>query len=61
LRPVAIPDAALLDLAERVAGATYHEAKRTLNLVPQGIFGLELPSWVEARLLEATGQAQPVG
>jgi hypothetical protein len=35
-----------------VAGATFHEAKRTLNLTPGRIFGRDLVRWVEERLLE---------
>ena len=47
LTPVAIPDALLLDLEERVYGASYHEAKRTLNLVPERVFGTDLVRFVE--------------
>ena len=57
IRPVEIPEALRLDLTERVPGATFHEAKRTLNLAPDRIAGTELPGWVEARLREAIGDA----
>jgi transcription-repair coupling factor (superfamily II helicase) len=61
LTPVAIPDALLLDLEERVYGATYHEAKRTLNLVPERVFGTDLVRFVERWLIEAaTGDDAPV-
>ena len=57
IRPVELPDDALrLDLAERVPGATFHEAKRTLNLAPERVASTELPAWVEARLREAVGE-----
>jgi hypothetical protein len=60
LRPVSISDAPLLDLAERVPGATFHAARRTLNLTPERVPGTHLPGWVEARLLEAVGRSEPV-
>ncbi len=60
LTPVAIADAFLVDLSERILGATYHAAKGTLNLVPERIFGADLVRWVEARLREAVGEpAEP--
>jgi transcription-repair coupling factor (superfamily II helicase) len=52
LTPVALEEVARLGLPERVAGATFHEAKRTLNLTPGRIFGRDLVRWVEERLLE---------
>ena len=55
LTPVAIPDTLRLDLAERVPGATFHETKGTLNLVPERAGGAALVRWVEERLREATG------
>ncbi len=57
IRPVELPEASRLDLAERVPGAAFHEAKRTLNLAPDRIASTELPTWVEARLREAIGDA----
>jgi transcription-repair coupling factor (superfamily II helicase) len=60
LSPVAMPDALLVDLPERVPGASFHAAKVTLNLTPGRVFGAELVRWVEARLREAMGEpAQP--
>jgi transcription-repair coupling factor (superfamily II helicase) len=61
LRPVSLDDALVADLAERIEGASYHEAKKTLNLVPQRLFGIELVRWVEDRLREAAGEPRPVG
>jgi transcription-repair coupling factor (superfamily II helicase) len=61
LSPVAIPDDLLQDLEERVYKASYHEAKRTLNLVPERVYGKDLAAFVERWLLEAaTGDDEPV-
>jgi transcription-repair coupling factor (superfamily II helicase) len=57
IRPVALPDALRLDLGARLAGATFHDARQTLNLTPERVPGADLPSWVEARLREAMGEA----
>jgi transcription-repair coupling factor (superfamily II helicase) len=61
IRPVALPEALRLDLGERVPGAAFHEAKRTLNLAPDRVASSELPGWVEARLREAIGDAVSIG
>ena len=61
LTPVAISDASLVDLPERIPGATYHATKRTLNLVPERVFGADLVRWVEARLREAVGEPAELG
>jgi hypothetical protein len=55
LKPTELPSSLELELGERVPGATYHRTTRTLNLSPDRVAGAELPAWVEARLLEATG------
>jgi hypothetical protein len=55
IRPVPLDDALLSDLTERVYGATYHEAKQTLNLVPERVFGMDMVRHVERWLLEAVG------
>jgi transcription-repair coupling factor (superfamily II helicase) len=55
IRPVALDDALVSDLSERVYRATYHEAKQTLNLVPERVFGVDLVRSVERYLLEAAG------
>ena len=57
IRAVDIAEALRLDLAERVPGATFHQARRTLNLAPDRIANTELPGWVESRLREAIGDA----
>jgi len=61
LTPVAIPDPLLLDLGERVWRATFHAEKRTLNLVPDRVFGADLVRWVEAWLREAVGEPREPG
>ena len=60
IRPVELADALRLDLPDRVPGATFHEAKRTLNLAPERVASTEFPGWVEARLREAVGDAVSV-
>jgi transcription-repair coupling factor (superfamily II helicase) len=60
IRPVALDDALLSDLGQRVPGATYHEAKQTLNLVPERVFGVDLVRWVESRLAVAAGRTGSV-
>ena len=59
IRPVPLDDALVSDLSERVYGATYHEAKQTLNLVPERVFGVDLVRFVERWLLEAAGREIP--
>jgi transcription-repair coupling factor (superfamily II helicase) len=59
LTPVSIDDTLLLDLDQRVFGAGYHAAKRTLNLAPERVFGADLVRYVERWLLEAVGEATP--
>jgi transcription-repair coupling factor (superfamily II helicase) len=53
IKPVAIPDALRLDLEERIWKATYHPATRTLNLVPERVFGTDLVRFVERNVVEA--------
>ena len=61
LAPLAIPDPLLLDLSERLPGASFHAAKATLNLAPARVFGADLVRWVEARLREAVGEPTEPG
>ena len=56
LKPIALPESLAVDLAERVPRATFHAATRTLNLVPEGVHGVDLPTWVERALLAAAGE-----
>jgi len=55
IRPLVLDDALISDLSDRVYGATYHQAKQTLNLVPERVFGVDLVRSVERYLLEAAG------
>jgi transcription-repair coupling factor (superfamily II helicase) len=57
LRPLELPEVAVVELGERVPGATYHPETRTLNLAPERVPGAELPAWVEERVLAAVGRA----
>ena len=58
LKPVAIEEALLTDLEERVYGSSYAPESQTLNLVPERVFGKDLVAFVERWLLEAaTGDA----
>jgi len=61
IAPLALPDALLVDLTERVPTASFHAAKATLNLTPGRIFGADLVRWVETRLREAAGEAAEPG
>jgi transcription-repair coupling factor (superfamily II helicase) len=61
LRPVELSVASRLDLTERLPEATFHQAKRTLNLTPDRVVSTDLPGWVEARLREALGDVVSVG
>ncbi|MBI4260126.1 MAG: transcription-repair coupling factor, partial [Actinobacteria bacterium] len=62
IRPIGLPDTLRLGLEERVPGASYHVATRTLNLKPPVMGGPDLPGWVERGLLEAVGpDAGPPG
>jgi transcription-repair coupling factor (superfamily II helicase) len=56
LSPVSLPEPLRLDLAERIAGASFHATKATLNLAPERLFGIDLVRWIEARLREAVGE-----
>jgi transcription-repair coupling factor (superfamily II helicase) len=60
IRPVELPETLRLGIAERVPGATFHEAKRTLNLAPERVASTELPAWVEARLRDALDETAPI-
>jgi transcription-repair coupling factor (superfamily II helicase) len=61
LRPVELSETSRLDLTERLPEATFHQAKRTLNLTPERVVSTDLPGWVEARLREALGDVVTVG
>jgi transcription-repair coupling factor (superfamily II helicase) len=54
-KPVELAEVARLALSERIPGTSFHQATATLNLTPDGVFGGELPGWVERTLLAAVG------
>jgi transcription-repair coupling factor (superfamily II helicase) len=56
LMPVALPDPLRLDLEERIPGSSYHATKRTLNLTPGRVFGVDLVRWIEDALRTALGR-----
>ncbi len=60
LTPVEISEILLLDLSDRVWKAIYHPEKKTLNLVPERVFGSDLVRFVERWLMEAVGE-DPTG
>jgi transcription-repair coupling factor (superfamily II helicase) len=61
IRPVALTDDLVVDLDQRVPGASFHEAKQTLNLTPGRVFGVDLVRAVQARLEAAAGRTEHVG
>jgi len=56
LRPLDLDPESVVELDERVPGATYHPETRTLNLAPDRVPGVELPTWIEERALAAVGR-----
>ncbi|MDP9184313.1 MAG: transcription-repair coupling factor, partial [Actinomycetota bacterium] len=60
VRPLTLSDVVEIGLAALIPGATYAEATRTLNLVPDRVFGVDLVRWVESRMRQAAGEpAEP--
>ena len=53
LKPVTLSEVVELGLSAVIKGATFAEPTRTLNLVPERVFGADLVGWVESRA--ATG------
>ena len=60
-KPVALSDVVAIGLGAVLPGATYAEATRTLNLVPDRVFGADLVRWVEERLRRAVGEPAETG
>ncbi len=54
-RPLRLEGVDASELAAGIPGASYHPATSTLNLLPAGTGGRELPAWVERRILAAVG------
>ena len=48
-------------LSAVIAGASFVEATRTLNLKPDRVFGVDLVRWVESRLRQAVGEPADPG
>jgi transcription-repair coupling factor (superfamily II helicase) len=60
IKPIDLSDVVEIGLSAVIPKATYAEATRTLNLVPERVFGVDLVRWVESRMREAAGQpAEP--
>jgi transcription-repair coupling factor (superfamily II helicase) len=59
-KPLILDDVVEIGLSALIPGATYADATRTLNLVPERVFGVDLVRWVESRVRQATGEpAEP--
>ena len=59
-KPLILSDVVEIGLSAVIPGATYAEATRTLNLVPERVFGVDLVRWVESRVRQAAGEpAEP--
>ncbi|MEP6758704.1 MAG: transcription-repair coupling factor [Actinomycetota bacterium] len=61
LKPVTLSEVVELGLSALIPGATFAEATRTLNLVPERVFGADLVRWVESRLRQAVGEPTDPG
>jgi transcription-repair coupling factor (superfamily II helicase) len=60
IKPLTLSDVVEIGLSALIPGATYAEATRTLNLLPERVFGVELVRWVESRMRQASGEpAEP--
>ncbi len=60
-KPVELSDVVAIGLGAVLPGATYADATRTLNLVPDRVFGADLVRWVEERLRQAVGEPAETG
>jgi hypothetical protein len=60
LKPLELPEALELDLAERVPGARYLRTTATLNLDIGRVPGAELPGLVERGMVRAMGEDEVV-
>jgi transcription-repair coupling factor (superfamily II helicase) len=61
LKPVTLSEVVELGLSAVIKGATFAEPTRTLNLVPDRVFGAELVGWVESALRRAVGEPTDPG
>jgi transcription-repair coupling factor (superfamily II helicase) len=61
LKPVTLSEVVELGLSAVIKGATFAEPTRTLNLVPERVFGADLVRWVESALRRAVGEPTDPG
>jgi len=61
LKPVTLSEVVELGLSAVIKGATFAEPTRTLNLVPERVFGADLVGWVESALRRAVGESTDPG
>jgi transcription-repair coupling factor (superfamily II helicase) len=61
VKPLVLSDVVEIGLSALIPGATYADATRTLNLVPERVFGADLVRWVEARMRQAAGEPAESG
>ena len=61
LKPVTLSEVVELGLSAVIKGATFAEPTRTLNLVPDRVFGADLVGWVESALRRAVGEPTDPG
>ena len=61
IKPVTLSEVVELGLSAVIKGATFAEPTRTLNLVPERVFGADLVRWVESRLRQAVGEPTDPG
>ena len=61
LKPVTLSEVVELGLSAVIKGATFAEPTRTLNLVPERVFGADLVGWVESALRRAVGEPTDPG
>jgi transcription-repair coupling factor (superfamily II helicase) len=60
LKPIVLSDVVEIGLSAVIPRSTYADTTRTLNLVPDRVFGVDLVRWVESRMREAAGRpAEP--
>ena len=55
IKPVTLSEVVEMGLSAVIKGATFAEPTRTLNLVPERVFGADLVGWVESQLRRAVG------
>ena len=61
ISPVTLSEVVELGLSAVIKGATFAEPTRTLNLVPERVFGADLVRWVESALRRAVGEPTDPG